>query len=64
MPPQPPKWLLVAVNVLSVVSCVLLVMYLMNKLECNKFVRLTLAIQVGVLALAVVAYWQAGGFGS
>ena len=60
--PDPPRWLMVSFDALSIVSCALLLMYLFNKLECNKFVRLTLGIQVGMLALAIVAYYR-GGFG-
>lgn len=47
-----------AADVFAVASCVLLLMYLLNKLECNKFVRLTLALQVALLLLAMVAYWR------
>ena len=64
MSPNPPQWLLTVADVASVVSCTMLLMYLFNRLECNKFVRLSLAIQVGILGLAVVAYWQTGGGGS
>lgn len=56
MPPAPPAWLVTSANVATLLSCVLLVMYLLNKLECNKFVRLTLALQVVVVTLALLAY--------
>lgn len=61
--PDPPQWLMMSFDALSIVSSALLIMYLFNKLECNKFVRLTLGIQVGMLALAIVAYYRVGGFG-
>lgn len=51
-----PNWLVVSTNVLSLASCVLLIMYLLDKLECNKFVRLALAIQLVIVALAMLAY--------
>lgn len=56
-PPPPPAWLLNVSNLVSLVSLVLLLLYLFERLECNKFVRLSLALQVAVLLLAVVAYW-------
>lgn len=54
----PPEWLLGAADVFSIASCVLLLMYLLNRLECNKFVRLTLSLQVAFLLLALLAYWR------
>lgn len=54
----PPQWFTTTAYVLTLGSCVLLLMYLLNKLECNKFVRLTLAIQVVILMLAMVAAWK------
>lgn len=52
----PPSWLLVSSDIISITSCTLLVLYLLDKLECNKFVRLSLALQVLLLFLALVAY--------
>ena len=52
----PPAWLLVSADVISITSCVLLALYLLNRLECNKFVRVTLALQVLLLFLALVAF--------
>lgn len=54
--PTPPPWLLVSADVISLTSCALLVLYLLNRLECNKFVRVTLALQVLLLFLALVAF--------
>ena len=60
---KPPTWLMVVVNIISVISLVTLIMYLVDRMECNKFVRLNLAMQVAVVLLALFAYWDAGGFG-
>lgn len=54
--PAPPPWLLVSSDVICVTSCTLLVLYLLNRLECNKFVRVSLALQALLLFLALVAY--------
>lgn len=60
-PPPPPAWLMVAYKATSLVSLALLLLYLTDGLECNAFVRLTLALQVLLLAAAVVATWGTTG---
>lgn len=52
----PPQWLLSAANVITLASCVLLFMYLLGRLECNKFVRLTIALQLAFVTMALVAW--------
>lgn len=52
----PPGWLVMTARVFSLATMVMLVMYLTGTLECNKFVRLALALQVGILALALLAW--------
>ena len=56
MPASPPAWLLVTADVFAITSLIMLVMYLFNKLECNKYVHATLFLQVVLLFLALVAY--------
>lgn len=55
----PPAWLVIAANVFGLTTTVMLFMYLTGSLECNRYVRLTLALQVGLLALTLVAWARA-----
>lgn len=54
--PEPPEWFMLGANVISIFSCAILILYLMNKLECNKYVRMMLAGQAGFVLLALIAY--------
>lgn len=53
---DPPAWLLFAADVACIVNITLLVMYLTNRLECNKYVKMVLTMQALVLVLALVAF--------
>lgn len=54
--PRPPRWLITVANVLAILSCTLLIMYLIGRLECNRFVRLSLAIQIALVLLTLYAF--------
>lgn len=55
---QLPQWFMVAANALSIFGCSILILYLMGKLECDKYVRMMLIGQVALVLLALVAYTQ------
>ena len=55
MAADPPAWLLLAQQVLAVASCVMLIMYFAGRLECDKLVRYSLACQLAIITLVLVA---------
>ena len=55
---SPPPWLLRVSRLATVVSLALLLLYLLEGLECNAFVRLSLALQVAVLLAAAAAAYR------